>query len=1287
MINLSKESKITFMLLLVIPFVWIILNHLGYLDYLNTKTLDWRMQFRGEIPQDLEQGMKNQILVEDNKSIPRIPKLTYVNFDASTLAMDGVGERPWDRAFFRDTALALLERGNARVLSFDFGFTPKSMSSMVPKENSFRSDFAMGELIEKYPSQVVLGCLYSGVPTPFVKPAGASAFPPLFHDGFSLEASIDSKKFHYPESPTYPLLSYGGGKYLGRMGSFTVPPFRAVDEIPRWVPLWFPSMGKAHAYNLLGGKQSKLEFELPVENVGQIKKLTSSLQKITSTKGSLQKKLTATALALSKNSDEKAEFEKTLKEHLRDTEKIKELTSTISNLQNALKGNPALSGVLEPQIFKNVSKRDAILVPFLDLDSNTGPKKRNREELSEKLNDLEKAIANFTATLNANPALEAVIKVQLDARIQEKEKIKSELGKLEESIDFKLSPADIKKASDNLSKLISSAQNSLKKITTEEAELAQSLSGIRKEMELISNEEAQFNLDLIRLQGKGNTEIIETNNTLRLIYERKQEDLTKGTLVDSLPNEVPLNRDRNMYTLGVESLLAYYGLDSSAVEILDDGKHFVMKAKDGSTLVDCELTEKQFLEVNWFSKWTEEIVEKKLMMEAKRAYGDEDYEKYLELIPSILTTFLNRVDNLEVNDESDLLEEMRNLGLDEKLIIHAEKLIIQAEKLLDNDNLEEFSILDQLTQIVEGIAHYFPQKNLDEELLNNDNFDDIPSFDQLTQIVEGIAYYFIPPSLESSFNPMCGMRDVLQNAKFQDQVSSTIQLLEEKIQFLEGSGAMGKIEKALLEQPENETLLAKKMEVEAAIATNKINLTEQKEELSRINEFFACFENAIVLLGPEEKTFQDLAPTPFDSASVPKVSVHGNLIKMLTNDLFISRYPKGFDHAATLVICLIMAILAVYQGNRASLVQSLGILFLIGYVYFGFLAFEKTQAVWPIAAPACAGLSTSFIGLAAMVVIEQKAKGRLKGMFGSYVSSDLVEQMVESGEEPSLGGEETSITAFFSDVQAFSSFSELLSPTGLVDLMNEYLTAMTDILTEERGTLDKYIGDAIVAMYGAPVPMEDHAYQSVRTALLMQQKQLELRDKWSTEAEKWGKCHDLVCKMQTRIGCNTGTATVGNMGALDRFNYTMMGDMVNLAARCESGAKAYGAYIMITEETKLASVQTKDDIAFRYLDRIVVKGRSQPVAMYEPTGFMDELSQETQDCLDCFSQGIEKYLAQDWDTALQMFEKAKGMEPNKPGITPGVKDNPSMILIDRCQVMKENPPGDDWDGVYVMTTK
>jgi adenylate cyclase len=472
-----------------------------------------------------------------------------------------------------------------------------------------------------------------------------------------------------------------------------------------------------------------------------------------------------------------------------------------------------------------------------------------------------------------------------------------------------------------------------------------------------------------------------------------------------------------------------------------------------------------------------------------------------------------------------------------------------------------------------------------------------------------------------------------------------------------------------------------------AISANSDLLALQNQELQRINSFFSKFEDSIVLIGPEEATFQDLAPTPLDASSVPKVSVHGNLIKTLTSGQYLQRLPIRVDHFATVLVCILMALLAVYQGKRASLVQAGGILLLLGYTYLGFETFAQSHLIWPITAPACAGLSTSFVGLAAMVVIEQKAKGRLKGMFGSYVSSDLVEQMVASGEEPSLGGEETEITAFFSDVQAFSSFSELLTPTGLVDLMNEYLTAMTNILQEERGTLDKYIGDAIVAMYGAPIPMKDHAYQAVRTSILMQQKQIELRKKWVPEVEKWGKCHGLVTQMQTRIGCNTGTATVGNMGALDRFNYTMMGDMVNLAARCESGAKAYGAYIMVTEETKLASEKMKDDIAFRYLDKIVVKGRSQPVAMYEPTGFISELTQETQDCLDCFQQGIDKYLAQDWTGALNLFEKAKEMEPNKPGVTPGVKDNPSMILIDRCKVMMDNPPGDDWDGVYVMTTK
>lgn len=303
----------------------------------------------------------------------------------------------------------------------------------------------------------------------------------------------------------------------------------------------------------------------------------------------------------------------------------------------------------------------------------------------------------------------------------------------------------------------------------------------------------------------------------------------------------------------------------------------------------------------------------------------------------------------------------------------------------------------------------------------------------------------------------------------------------------------------------------------------------------------------------------------------------------------------------------------------------------------------------------------------------------IKGMFKDSLSAELLEQMVKQGNIPSLGGEEVNITAYFSDVQTFSGFTRLLEPGQLVALVNEYLTAMTDILYEQRGTLDRYIGDAVVAMFGAPIPFPNHAYQAVKTAILVQKCQAELCEKWKAEGDKWP---DSVSNMQTLVGCNTGIAIVGNMGPIHRFDYSMMGDTVNLAARCESGTKAYGASCMVTEDTQRAAEETKNDIAYRYLDKTVVKGVPQPVSFYEPVGFKENLPQEIQDCLDCFGQGIEKYLAQDWDGALAAFNKAKPMEPNQPHLRPGVENNPSMVFIERCQMMKESPPGDDWEGVY-----
>ena len=1241
MFKFSRESKRTFLALLFIPFVWIALNHSGYLNYLKTKSVDWRKQFRGEISQDLVRTPIDLVNVEGNKTVPRIPKVVYVNFDAKTLAMDGVGERPWDRAFFRDTASTLLIKGKARSIGFDFGFTPKSMSSMVPAKNSFRSDQAMGQLVDLFPNQVVLGCLYSGVQTPFVKPANARADAPFFSGGYS----ENDKQFHYPESPTYPLQNYKNGKYIGLLGSFSVPPFNAVDDIPRWVPLWFPSGGKAHAYNLLGGKQNVLKFELPIENRTLIEKQELNLSKFLNHKTTQENKIKESEGMLLEGKKERARIEGDITKLKNVENRLVVLNEEITTLSNTLKVAPALASNLKPQIDerekqRSLLSRQVLLAQQKESWTNIFFKEEREGELAE----IEEVIANFKNTLLENPNLSAVINPQIQSRITKRDELTVELETLCRAVTKPEIKQSLNLLRERCAHLGKEFQEKVLELTQKDKELNKArdtLAGIDQSVKEIES-------SLLNLTGLAETELVEKNNTLRLIYKRGQGDFSAGQLVDSLPNEVPLYRNDNIFTLGLSTLLAYYGIGSDQVEISENKDELVLYSLSGDVLSTIPMEEGQWVEVNWFSSWKQHSDVEKLIADSKKFYGNGDFESYLSTVPKILRLTLERVNGIEIETgDKGLAKAMTELGLETELIEITNRLL-------------SHSLRDSLK---------------------------VPSHNDLMRVLDGISYYFVPLSIKSEFNPMCGMADVLNYGRFHDEVSDNLVAINEWINRLRGPEGIEGIERKLKAEPGNEELLAQKDKLNRAIEENIKNLAVKKEEMAQINEFFRTFENSIVLIGPEEKTFQDLAPTPFDAAAVPKVSVHGNLIKTLTHQEYLHRLPIKIDHLATFGVCLVMGFLAVYQGKRASLVQSGGILLLLLYVYLGFETFSQSHVIWPITVPACAGISTSFIGLAAMVVIEQKAKGRLKGMFGSYVSSDLVEEMVASGEEPSLGGEETEITAFFSDVQAFSSFSELLTPTGLVDLMNEYLTAMTNILQEERGTLDKYIGDAIVAMYGAPIPMKDHAYQAVRTSILMQQKQIELRNKWVPEVEKWGKCHGLVTQMQTRIGCNTGTATVGNMGALDRFNYTMMGDMVNLAARCESGAKAYGAYIMVTEETKLASEKMKDDIAFRYLDKIVVKGRSQPVAMYEPTGFMSELTQETQDCLDCFQQGIDKYLAQDWMGALNLFEKAKEMEPNKPGVTPGVKDNPSMILIDRCKVMMDNPPGDDWDGVYVMTTK
>lgn len=286
--------------------------------------------------------------------------------------------------------------------------------------------------------------------------------------------------------------------------------------------------------------------------------------------------------------------------------------------------------------------------------------------------------------------------------------------------------------------------------------------------------------------------------------------------------------------------------------------------------------------------------------------------------------------------------------------------------------------------------------------------------------------------------------------------------------------------------------------------------------------------------------------------------------------------------------------------------------------------------------------------------------------------------MHENHQQPKLGGEAAICTPYFTDIQGFSTFSEMLSAEELVTLLNEYLTEMTDILLDEKGTLDKYEGDAIIAFFGAPVRLEDHAERAVRTAIRMQNRLSELREKWKAEGDRWP---EIVHIMQMRIGVSSGEIVTGNMGSAGRMNYTMMGDPVNTAARLESSAKQYGVYTQISHHTaKLLS----DEFALRELGTTRVKGKQEALQTFEVLGFTKDLTEDDRKLLEIWPQALEAVRQQKWNDAIKRFREAEKYERQFEGRS----SNPCQTYLnDRIPVWQTNPPGEDWDGVWVLTTK
>ncbi len=483
------------------------------------------------------------------------------------------------------------------------------------------------------------------------------------------------------------------------------------------------------------------------------------------------------------------------------------------------------------------------------------------------------------------------------------------------------------------------------------------------------------------------------------------------------------------------------------------------------------------------------------------------------------------------------------------------------------------------------------------------------------------------------------------------------------------------------------------------------------------------FYNKIVVIGTSVEVHHDYKQTPFYNYMgvqqlTPGMETHANAIQTILDDNYISVLGgrlTGLIYDYPLSHTWLIAGLSILAFIILSLVNPVfaGLLIIIeGIIYFAIVcglfiddllwfgkyslsqllpeSFMAKNVDWlhtslpeigdslviPFVAP-IVGLIVTYTGNVIYKFLnEQKDKKFLKSTFGAYISPELIDQMYEDKREPKLGGEAGFHTAFFSDIQSFSSFSEVLEPERMVALMNEYLTEMTTILLKHKGTLDKYIGDAIVAFYGAPVPMEDHEYHACLTALEMEERLVELRKKWTSE----GDWPDIVHEIRHRVGLNTGDMVTGNMGSSMRMNYTMMGDTVNLAARLEPAAKHYGIYILVAENTYKA---VKERFEWRFMDNVRVKGKKKPVKVYELLAKKGEMTDNTAKLVKIFNKAMKLYLKQDWDGAKKGFLAAKKLEDDFP-FRP---TTPSTEYIERCNHFKKYSPGKDWDGVWVMTKK
>lgn len=424
-------------------------------------------------------------------------------------------------------------------------------------------------------------------------------------------------------------------------------------------------------------------------------------------------------------------------------------------------------------------------------------------------------------------------------------------------------------------------------------------------------------------------------------------------------------------------------------------------------------------------------------------------------------------------------------------------------------------------------------------------------------------------------------------------------------------------------------------------------------------------KDSYLFLGMTAIGINDQRPNPFDP-TLDGVEIHANIMdNVLAQDLF--KRPKNIYVTELIIILLIGLIFSpIMIYSKAAYSGIFALFFVVAYYYFDkFYWFDK--GVWAYLGMPFIEVSLLFISTTLYkYMTEEREKKKVRGAFSYYLSPEVINEVLEDPESLQLGGVRKELTVFFSDVRGFTTISESLTPEQLSHFMNSYFTPMTQIILKSKGVLDKYIGDAIMAFWGAPINVSDHADRAVESAIEM----LFSLEKLQKEFVENGLPY-----FDIGIGLNTGPMSVGNMGSTERFCYTVMGDAVNLGSRVEGLTKEYGVRLIATESTVAGFTRPH---MFRDLDDIRVKGKNKPIKVFHV--FKPDILPEPalKDLIRTFEEGRIFYRAQDWKNASVKFRECLGIYS---------EDGPSLMYLKRIEEYASEPPIENWDGVYTFTHK